>query len=367
MRNIPQEAAFEAHNPYPFYQHMREQQPVFYDQDQQVWQVFRYAEVLRVFTDPQTFSSRTKCCDYTADFHSFYRMDPPELQRHRSLISHPFTPLAVARQASSLKSLATALLSRVAERGQMEVIDDLAFPLPLQVMADLLGLPKGDEERYAALSKDLLNEPGEEQPALRVYILDLLTERRSALRPGIITSLLEARLDGQHLSQEEVLGLCGQLFAGANLEITPFLSNVVRSLIEHPDVADELRAAPDLIPGAIEEMLRYYPPFPASGPRRATTDVELGGQLIREGQRVSPVLASANRDESVFAEPDRFDIRRQPNPHLSFVAGPHICPGTHLSRLETQIVLTALLERFEDIQLAPGGQLYDSHSQKGNL
>ena len=357
MRNIQQEAAFQAHNPYPFYQHMREQQPVFYDQEQQVWQVFRYAEVSRVFTDYQTFSSRTKCCDYTADFHSFYRMDPPELQRNRSLVSQPFTPLAVARLADRMKSLATELLDRVADRGQMDVIDDLAFPLPLQVMANLLGLPKSDEERYAALSKDILNEPGEEQPALRVYLLDLLTERRSALRPGIITSLLEARLDGRSLHQEEVLGLCGQLFAGANLEITPFLGNVVQSLIEHPEVADELHAEPDLIPGAVEEMLRYYPPFPASGPRRATVDVELGGQLIREGQRVIPVLASANRDDSVFADPDRFDIRRQPNPHLSFVAGPHVCIGAHLSRLETRIVLTALLDRFQDIQLAPGATL----------
>jgi cytochrome P450 len=171
-------------NPYPYYQRMREQQPVFYDHEQQVWQVFRYAEVSQVFTDYQTFSSQTKCCDYTADFHSFYRMDPPELQRNRSLISQPFTPLAVARLAESIKNLATTLLDRVAERGQMEVIDDLAFPLPLQVMADLLGLPKGDEECYAALSKDLLNEPGEEQPHLRAYLLDLLTERGLTCAPA---------------------------------------------------------------------------------------------------------------------------------------------------------------------------------------
>ena len=104
-------------------------------------------------------------------------------------------------------------------------------------------------------------------------------------------------------------------------------------------------------------MLRVYLPIPTGGPRRATTDVELSGQVIRVGQRVIPVLASANRDETVFAEPDRFNIRRQPNPHLSFVTGPHICIGAHLSRLETRLVLTALLERFEDIQLVPGGRL----------
>lgn len=345
-------AVYRPQNPYPYYRQMREQQPVFYDQESQTWQVFRYADVERVFTDYRTFSSQTKCCDYTADFHSFYRMDPPELQQYRSLVSQPFTPLAVERRASQITSLVTQLLDRVADQGQMDVIDDLAFPLPLRVMADMLGLPLQDEERYAAWSR-VIN--GEEMPELRAYFHELLTERQRLLRPGIITSLLEARLDGRPLAHEELLGFCGQLFSGANLEITPFLGNAVQSLIEHPEVAGELRAEPGLIPSAIEEMLRYYPPLPATGPRRATVDVELGGQLIREGQRVIPVMASANRDDAVFADPDQFDIRRRPNPHLSFVTGPHICPGAHLSRLEARIVLTALLERFEDIQLAPGG------------
>jgi cytochrome P450 len=350
----------QSQNAYSSYQRMREQQPVFYDPEKQTWLVFRYADVERVFTDSQTFSSRTPCCDFTTDFHSFYRMDPPELQQYRSLVSHPFTPLAASRLAESITDLATTLLSRVADRDQMDIIDDLAFPLPLRVVADLLGLPESDEERYSALAREGLAAPGEQQPALRAYLRDLLTERRHALRPGIITALLDARLDGRPLHQEEVLGHCGQLFAGANVEITPFLGNVVQSLLEHPEVAGELRAEPNLIPGAVEEMLRFYPPLPASGPRRATVDVALGGQLLREGQRVIPVIASANRDDAVFAEPDRFDIRRQPNPHLSFVTGPHICPGAHLSRQISQRVLAVLLERFEEIELAPGGQLKPS-------
>jgi len=348
------QALYQPQNPYPYYQSMREQQPVFYDPDQQAWQVFRYADVERVFTEYQTFSSRTPCCPFTTDFHSFYRMDPPELQRFRSLVSQPFTPLAVSRRASQITSLVTQLLDQVADRGQMDVIDDLTFPLPLRVMAEVLGLPSSDEDRYAAWSRAI---NGEEMPELRAYFHELRTSRQSLLRPGIISSLLEARLDGRPLTEEEVLGFCGQLFLGANAEITPFLGNVVQSLLEHPEVADELRAEPGLTPSAIEEMLRFYPPIPMTGPRRATVDVELGGQLIREGQRVIPVMASANRDDAVFAEPDHFDIRRQPNPHLSFVTGPHICPGAHLSRQIAQIVLATLLSRFEAIQLAPGGQL----------
>lgn len=348
------QARYQPQNPYPYYQSMRKLQPVSYDPDQQAWQVFRYADVERVFTEYQTFSSRTPCCPFTTDFHSFYRMDPPELQRYRSLVSQPFTPLAISRRASHITSLVTQLLDRVADRGQMDVIDDLAFPLPLRAMAEVLGLPLQDEERYAAWSRAL---NGEEMPELRAYFHELLTERQSLLRPGIITSLLEARLDGRLLTEEELLGFCGQLFIGTSVEMTPFLGNVVQSLLEHPEVADELRAEPDLIPGAIEEMLRFYPPIPSTGPRRVTVDVELSGQCIREGQRVIPVMASANRDDAVFADPDHFDIRRRPNPHLSFVTGPHICPGAHLSRLMAQIVLATLLERFEDIRLAPGGQL----------
>lgn len=349
-------------NPYPYYQQMREQQPVFYDQEQQIWQVFRYADAERVFTDYRTFSSQTKCCDYTADFRSFYRMDPPELQQYRSLVSQPFTPLAVARLADHITSIAGELLSHAANQGQMDVIEDLAFPLPLRVMADVLGLPLQDEERYAAWSRTI---NGEEMPELRAYFRELLTERKPALRAGILSSLLDARLGNRPLTEEELLGLCGQLFMGANVEMTPFLSNVVQGLIEHPEVAGELRAEPDLIPGAIEEMLRFYPPIPATGPRRATVDVEVGGQLIREGQRVIPVMASANRDEEVFADPDQFDIRRQPNLHLSFVTGPHICPGAYLSRLEAQIVLTALLERFEEIRPTPGVVLVPAGMQRG--
>jgi cytochrome P450 len=156
MNETPQ-ALYQPQNPYPYYQSMRKLQPVFYDPDQQAWQVFRYADVERVFTEYQTFSSRTPCCPFTTDFHSFYRMDPPELQRYRSLVSQPFTPLAVSRRAAQITSFVTQLLDQVADRGQMDVIDELAFPLPLRVMAEVLGLPLQDEERYAAWSRVIVS------------------------------------------------------------------------------------------------------------------------------------------------------------------------------------------------------------------
>jgi len=202
----------QLHDPYPTYWRMRQQQPVVYDQEQQAWLVFRYADVERVFSDGQTFSSRTPCCPFTTDFHSFYRMDPPELQQYRSLVSPPFTPLAVARLTDRMRGMVAALLDRIADRGQMDVMADLAFPFPLRVMADILGLPLQDEERYAAWSQAIT---GEEMPELRAYFHELLTERRHLLRPGIITSLLEARLDGRPLAHEELLGFCGQLLVNS--------------------------------------------------------------------------------------------------------------------------------------------------------
>ena len=166
MNETPQTCSLPP-NPYPYYQQMRERQPVFYQHEQETWQVFRYADVERVFTDYQTFSSRTPCCSFTTDFHSFYRMDPPELQHYRGLVSQAFTPLAVSRLADQITSFTNELLDRVAGRSQMDVIDDLAFPLPLRVLADVLGLPLQDEERYAAWSQAI---NGEEMPELRAYL-----------------------------------------------------------------------------------------------------------------------------------------------------------------------------------------------------
>jgi cytochrome P450 len=347
-----------AHDPYPYYQRMREQQPVVYDQDRDVWFVFRYEDAERVLTEYETFSSQAWCCEFNnVLYYTFTRMDPPQMQQYRSLVSQAFTPRAVAQLPEQITLLATQLLSRVAEAGQMDVVEDLALPLPLLVMRDLLGLPPEDDARLLpwARSNAQLGD-GPFPPEMRSYLLDLIS-RPQRLRPGVIQSLLEARLEGRPLTEAELLGFCGMLFATANAEMTPFLGNVVQGLLEQPGLAEELRANPDLVPGAIEELLRFYPPIPETSPRGTTRAVELSGQSIAAGQRVVPMIASANRDDTMFVAPDRFDIRRTPNPHLSMSTGPHVCLGTHLARLETQVVLSVLLAHLEDLQLAPGATL----------
>jgi cytochrome P450 len=350
---------FLARDPYPYYQRMREQQPVVYDQNRDVWFVFRYEDAERVFTEYETFSSQAWCCEFNnVLYYTFTRMDPPQMQQYRSLVSHAFTPRAVAQLPEQITLLATQLLSRVAEAGQMDVVEDLALPLPLLVMRDLLGLPPEDDARLLpwARSNAQLGD-GPFPPEMRSYLLDLISRQQQRLRPGVIQSLLEARLEGRPLTEAELLGFCGMLFATANTEMTPFLGNVVQGLLEHPGLAEELRANPDLVPGAIEELLRFYPPIPETSPRGTTRAVELSGQSIAAGQRVVPMIASANRDDTMFADPDRFDIRRTPNPHLSMSTGPHVCLGAHLARLETQVVLSVLLAHLEDLQLVPGATL----------
>ena len=348
------------HDPYPYYQQMREQQPVVYDQDREEWLVFRYEDVERVLTEYETFSSRAWCCEFNnVLYYTFTRMDPPQIQQYRSLVSQAFTPRAVAQLPEQITLLATQLLSRVAEAGQMDVVEDLALPLPLLVMRDLLGLPPEDDARllpWARSNAQPCDGPFP-PPEMRAYLLDLISTQQHRLRPGVIQSLTAARLEGRPLSEEELLGFCGQLLVSATFEMTPFLGNVVQGLLEQPGLAEELRANPDLVEGAIEELMRFYPPLPETSPRATTRAVEVSGQSIAAGQRVVAMIASANRDERVFAAPSRFDIRRTPNPHLSMSTGPHVCLGTHLARLETQVVLSVLLAHLEDLQLAPGATL----------
>lgn len=349
-----------AHDPYPYYQWMREQQPVVYNQDREEWLVFRYEDVERVLTEYETFSSQAWCCEFNNIlYYTFTRMDPPQMQQYRSLVSQAFTPRAVAQLPEQITALATDLLSHMAEAGQMDVVENLALPLPLLVMRDLLGLPPEDDARllpWARSNAQPCDGPFP-PPEMRAYSLDLISTQRHRLRPGIIQSLLEARLEERPLTEAELLGFCGQLLVSANFEMTPFLGNVVQGLLEQPGLAEELRANPGLVPGAIEELLRFYPPLPETSPRGTTRAVELSGQSITAGQRVVPMIASANRDDTMFVAPDRFDIRRTPNPHLSMSTGPHVCLGTHLARLETQVVLSVLLAHLEDLQLAPGARL----------
>ena len=342
-------------NPFPWYRQMREADPIHFYPDYRAWQVFRYDDVLRVLSDYAVFSSNLSGgSDLQGPLAaSIVTTDPPRHRQLRNLVTQAFTPRSVAGLADRITTIVNDLLDRVVVNGQMDVVDDLAYPLPVIVIAELLGIPREDRARFKAWSDAIVGAGmgggGNPQAEMSAYFLQMIEQRRQDARDDLISALLNAQIDGVHLTQRELLGFCVLLLVAGNETTTNLIGNAVLCLDEHPDVMAELRAAPDLIPAAIEEVLRYRSPVQMMY-RRAATDVTLDGRPIRAGQMIMAQIGSANRDAAQFPDPDRFDIRRTPNRHIAFGHGIHFCIGAPLARLESKIALTLLLERLPDLR-----------------
>ncbi|GHO97513.1 putative cytochrome P450 YjiB [Reticulibacter mediterranei] len=356
MQSSPLEQAL---NPFPFYRRMRESRPLFYRPEDETWQVFRYAEAEQVLNNSALFSSvrnRERGQERPLQ-NSILNMDPPQHRQFRSLVTQAFTPRAVAQLANRITSIVTHLLDEVTGSGTMDIIDHLAYPLPVIVIAELLGIPREDRALFKTWSDAVVNGvdgrgQNRPQPAMSDYFLQVIEERHKEPQDDLMSALLNAQVDGHHLSRQELLGFCILLLVAGNETTTNLIGNALLCLDEQPDSMEQLYAAPDLIPGAVEEVLRYRSPVQLTG-RIALADTVLGNQHIQAGQRVVANIGSANRDEAQFPDPDRFDIRRSPNHHLAFGHGIHFCLGAPLARLETKIALTLLLERFQDIRRVP--------------
>lgn len=345
---------------------------VHFDDAQQCWQVLGHPEVAEILSDPVRFSSDLSALQPDQeDFAlfrrgNFVRMDPPQHRKLRTLVSQAFTPKVVAGLEPRITELTTQLLEQAGER--FDLIDALAYPLPVIVIAELLGVPTSDQELFGSWAEVLFSqERGPEQavtevsqeviaavaPTMRemnAYFLDYIRSRR--LDPGddLTSNLVRAVVDGENLTDEEIVGFVGLLLLAGHITTTATLGNAVITFQEHPDAAAEIRADPMLLPAAIEEVLRVRTPFPRLG-RLTTVDTQVGGVHIPAGHVVIPWLSAANRDERVFADPDRFDIHRNPNPHLTFGHGIHFCLGAALARLEARIALRLLLQRYRDIEV----------------
>ena len=345
-------------NPFPWYRQMRETDPIHFYPDYRAWQVFRYADVLRVLSDSAVFSSNISGGSERQDplAASIVTTDPPRHRQLRNLVTQAFTPRAVAGLADRITTIVNDLLDHVVARGQMDIVDDLAYPLPVIVIAELLGIPQEDRPRFKAWSDAVVGASmgvgGNPQAEMSAYFLQMIEQRRQEARDDLISALLNAQIDGVHLTQRELLGFCVLLLVAGNETTTNLIGNAVLSLDEHPEVMAELRADPDLIPAAIEEVLRYRSPVQMMY-RRAATDVTLDGRPIRAGQMVMAQIGSANRDAAQFPDPDRFDIKRTPNRHIAFGHGIHFCIGAPLARLESKIALTLMLERLPDLRRVP--------------
>lgn len=351
-------------DPYPVYDLLRATAPVLHVPPFDAWLVFDYEGVRRVLTDHDAFGNAVPGPD-----NWFIFTDPPRHTRLRALISKAFTPRSVANLEPRIRELSRDLLDRVIDRGEMDLAADYAVPLPMTVIAELLGIPAADMPRYKRwsdetlkISYSLFRGEGEARALadfraataeMRAYLPALLAERRTAPRDDLLTRLVGAEADGERLTDEEILGFFQLLLVAGQETTANLITGAVLCLVENPDQFARLRAAPDLLPSAIEEVLRYRSPLQwvMRIPRR---DAELHGQTIPAGKLVLGVIGSANRDPKAFPDAGRFDVTRDPNPHVAFGHGIHACLGAPLARLEARIALADLMGRLKGLALDGG-------------
>lgn len=348
---------------------MRDENPVFLDPATGVWSILRYADVAAASADSGTFSSELWRA-YPAEWGKgvewsqgrLTEMDPPRHRVLRSLINKAFTTKTVTKLVPEIDATTKELLDAVDGQDEIDVARDLADPLPVMVIAELIGLPREDRDLLrgwaAALlgfeSGDLEGEDlvkaidaaGEE---LLAYLREHYRRRRADPRDDLFSRLAAAEVDGETLSEEEVVNLGKLLLIGGHVTTACVLASLIFELVENPDALSEIRADDTLIPGAVEEIVRYRPAV-MSSLRLTTREIEIGGTLIPAQQFVSLSALSANHDERQFPDPERFDIHRQPNQHIGFGHGVHYCLGAPLARVEIRIALTALLNRYASLE-----------------
>ncbi|WP_339837597.1 cytochrome P450 [Paenibacillus sp. FSL R7-0272] len=349
-------------SPFQVYAELRENTPVRYDEHRECWDVFRYEDVQYVLKNPKLFSSERNRAGT-----SMLTTDPPKHKQLRDLVNQAFTPKAIEALAPRIQDIADELLAPHLSGGRMNLIDDLATPLPVIVIAELIGVPATDrrefkewsdvlvkgarddsEEAFQELEKEKLKNIQE----LYAYFTDIMDQRRLKPQDDLISLLLDAEIEGEKLTEEEVVNFCILLLAAGNETTTNLIANAVRILSEQPELQEELLEHPDKVASAVEETLRYYPPIVAIG-RVAREVIELGGKAIKAGQQVISWVGAANRDGAQFEQADQFVSDRKPNRHMGFGFGIHFCLGAPLARLEARVVLHTLLQRMEQIQLVP--------------
>ena len=347
---------------YAWFEQMRAGQPVLHTEQFPIWQVFRYADVQNVITDFSHFSSQDTFDGFLQD--TLITKDPPDHRKLRNLVNLAFTPRAVARLSDRVTQITQELLDAVKEAGTMDVVADVAFPLPAKIIAEMLGVPAEDWDifrRWALLSgganqdsrEQARRSPQNMRQEMSSYFLRLLEARRREPREDLLTALSVAEIDGERLSEHELVSFCFLLLAAGQETTKNLIANTILCLTEHPDALAHLQREPELMPAAIEEVLRYLPPVWFLL-RRTTQEVELGGQRIPAGQTVLAWTASANRDAAQFPEPDHFTMERETNRHFAFGHGIHFCVGAPLARLEARIALPMILEQLRDLKRAPG-------------
>jgi cytochrome P450 family 142 subfamily A polypeptide 1 len=356
--------AFYAGDPGPAYEWLRANDPVHWDPVSGLWGLARYHDVVWAETHPALLSSAEGSRPRTPPNLSMIDSDDPRHTRQRRLVYRGFTPRRVAEHEPHLRQIVTTLIDDVIEQGRCDFVADIAAPLPMIVIAEMLGVPPEDRHRLQHWSDVLISgADGPENVTDEVlanaaeyyrYANAVIEDRRGCPREDLISILVHAEHDGERLSQEELFGESLLLLVGGNETTRNVISGGMDALLAHPDQLEALRAHPDAIPVAVEECLRWVSPI-INMARTATEDIELHGRTIHAGEQVLLMYGSANRDEDVFPDAERFDVTRQPNPHIAFGFGGHFCLGASLARLEIRVAFEEVLARLPDLRLAAPG------------
>jgi cytochrome P450 len=363
-------------NPYPLYRRLRDEAPVDWDPYLHAWVVTRYADVVEVLH--RFNAARTPSPDRLAALgmgeltpiaavmvRQMLFLDPPEHGRVRRLAAVAFTPRRVARLREHIRQIAEALVDDVVGAGRFDVMAELANPLPAIVTAEMLGVPTSDHELLKSWSQDFAEMLGNFQhnPCRTKKVLqtveDMVAYFRAAViseasKPteGLINALTTAEIDGDRLSEEEIVANVIVTMVGGQETTTNLIGNGLLTLLRHPDQLERLRSDPTLLESAVEELLRYESPSQHTA-RLAPAGAVLGGKEISEGDAVIAVMGAGNRDPARFSDPDRLDLGRQNNRHLAFGWAGHFCFGAPLARIEGQIAFETVLSRFSELSLAP--------------
>jgi cytochrome P450 family 142 subfamily A polypeptide 1 len=354
---------FYANDPHDLYAWMRANAPVYFDEPNGVWGVTLHADVKAVARDPATFSNAGGIRPNMGPLPMMIDMDDPDHFRRRKLVNRGFTPRQVRDLEPKIREACDEIIDAVCERGECDLVLDVAAPLPMIMIGDALGvapehraeLLRWSDEMVASqsnlASEEVLARASEAFGAYHAYCSRVIADRRAAApADDLMSVLVHAEVDGDRLDDEELVQESLLILVGGDETTRHVISGGTAELVRNPDQRDRLAADPSLMDGAVEEMLRWVTPIKNMA-RTVTHDVELRGQTLRQGQKLLLLYASANRDEAAFDDPRRFDIERSPNDHVAFGFGTHFCLGASLARLELKVMTERILTRLPDLEM----------------
>jgi cytochrome P450 len=358
-------------NPYPLYSQLLAFAPVQWNDVLHAWTLARYADVVATLTDARFSAERsagetrpTGGAPRLTAVRSMLVSDPPDHTRLRALVQKAFTPRMVEQLRPRIIAIVGELLDRMAERsGAVDLIGDFAYPLPVVIIAELLGVPAEDRVKFHAwsgvvaasldplISESLASQVGDARDALHAYLRGIIAERRRAPRADLISALVAVEEQGDVLSEPELVIMCTLVLIAGHETTVNLIGNGMLALLRHPDELARLRADAALITSAVEELLRFDSPVQLTA-RIALENLQVGGRTIERGQWVLALLGAANHDPAQFPDPEKLDLTRTPNNHVAFGRGIHFCLGAPLARLEAQIAIAALVRRYPTLTLA---------------